>query len=565
MRLVRLRNINRSGAPDALATPAKPLLFRVLCVELLSFVSETTPHPIPMISRIPVCIIAAAFGAVSSFADVTLSPNGTVDRTSEINTALSSAANTIVTLNPGQYNHSGVITIPAGKTLRSLSSTNRAVLYATNTINIAVRLTGASPRLENMVVTTNYSGGFPLGSSSPNRTSANEDCLVWADNATNFNIRSVKAYNGRAGGIKARLGGGTSDTVRAYIQDCEVYDTLADGIHLAKGVSFVNVVNNDVHHTGDDMIAIVSYYDNGTTPICSNNKILDNTLGSNRHARGISVIGGYDIVVANNVIDSPWGSGIHVGSDGGAYVTHRAEWIYLNDNDVLNPNRGKGTSNAGIVLTGRNPVNGVEFLVTKVRMYRNTIIGSTGDNANDIATICHGVRIGDGANTTTNRLVSDVVMEDTFISTAKVGISISHTQDVTIRARPGNTASNKSSQIGYTFDQAIATNDRCRGTIVVQDTHMDGINKLKPTVPPETSAQNVDLPAIYIATPVSPHTLVSQIARNHLNYPQSDSLSRLIIAPYTAPNSAPDPGAGNKNTYGGTGAPALISDPTYLQ
>lgn len=80
----------------------------------------------------------------------------------------------------------------------------------------------------------------------------------------------------------------------------EVMSTLADGIHMTHGSHNVLVQGNVVRGTGDDMIAVVSYQAEGV--LTRNVLITGNSLEGNSWGRGITVVGGENVTISNNVV-----------------------------------------------------------------------------------------------------------------------------------------------------------------------------------------------------------------------------------------------------------------------
>ncbi|PFH30089.1 right-handed parallel beta-helix repeat-containing protein [Burkholderia sp. JKS000303] len=80
----------------------------------------------------------------------------------------------------------------------------------------------------------------------------------------------------------------------------EVMSTLADGIHITHGSRNVLVRGNVVRGTGDDMIAVVSYRQDGVPS--GNVLITGNSLEGNPWGRGITVVGGENVTISKNIV-----------------------------------------------------------------------------------------------------------------------------------------------------------------------------------------------------------------------------------------------------------------------
>lgn len=112
----------------------------------------------------------------------------------------------------------------------------------------------------------------------------------------------------------------------------EVLATLADGIHITHGAHNVLVRGNVVRGTGDDMIAVVSYQGDGV--LSRNVLIADNSLEGNAWGRGITVVGGADVTIANNVVRNVQVSaGILVAQEDSSR-TYGASGVLVENNEI---------------------------------------------------------------------------------------------------------------------------------------------------------------------------------------------------------------------------------------
>ncbi|MCA8156760.1 right-handed parallel beta-helix repeat-containing protein [Burkholderia contaminans] len=112
----------------------------------------------------------------------------------------------------------------------------------------------------------------------------------------------------------------------------EVQATLADGIHITHGARNVLVRGNVVRGTGDDMIAVVSYQGDGV--LSRNVLIADNSLEGNAWGRGITVVGGADVTIANNVVRNVQVSaGILVAQEDSSR-TYGASGVLVENNEI---------------------------------------------------------------------------------------------------------------------------------------------------------------------------------------------------------------------------------------
>ncbi|MBA9901746.1 right-handed parallel beta-helix repeat-containing protein [Burkholderia cepacia] len=114
----------------------------------------------------------------------------------------------------------------------------------------------------------------------------------------------------------------------------EVLSTLADGIHVTHGARDVLVQGNVVRDTGDDMIAVVSYRGDGV--LSRNVFITRNSLEGNTWGRGITVVGGADVTISNNVVRNVQvSSGILVAQED-SFQTYGASGVRIENNIIAN-------------------------------------------------------------------------------------------------------------------------------------------------------------------------------------------------------------------------------------
>ncbi|WP_321782556.1 right-handed parallel beta-helix repeat-containing protein [Burkholderia pyrrocinia] len=112
----------------------------------------------------------------------------------------------------------------------------------------------------------------------------------------------------------------------------EVLSTLADGIHITHGARNVLVQGNVVRGTGDDMIAVVSYQGDGV--LSRNVLITGNSLEGNAWGRGITVVGGADVTIANNIVRNVQVSaGILVAQED-SFRTYGASGVLVENNEI---------------------------------------------------------------------------------------------------------------------------------------------------------------------------------------------------------------------------------------
>jgi parallel beta-helix repeat protein len=120
--------------------------------------------------------------------------------------------------------------------------------------------------------------------------------------------------------------------------------TYADGIHMTHGSTNGRVLGNTVSETGDDGIAVVSYLGSGWEAQATANSswlaatdlanrdnnilIANNTVSNNYWGRGISVVGGRNVTIETNSVNSLW-------DRAAIYISREKEWQTTGVDNVL--------------------------------------------------------------------------------------------------------------------------------------------------------------------------------------------------------------------------------------
>lgn len=164
-----------------------------------------------------------------------------------------------------------------------------------------------------------------------------------------------------------------------------VHDTLADGIHMTRGARRGLVENNIVYHTGDDPIAVVSYQND--IGISRDILIRNNEVSGISWGRGITVVGGENVLIENNMVDTVTGcAGILVAQEK-FFKTDRVNNVLIQNNTIRNIQMGKKqkyTYQAAIDINsnGQKPVQNIKVL-------NNTIENSRFSGVRVFGKICN--------------------------------------------------------------------------------------------------------------------------------------------------------------------------------
>lgn len=264
-------------------------------------------------------------------------PNDDTDDTAAIQKALDSlTGGGWVELPAGNYVQAGVLRLTgAGVVLSGAQGADASgvVLTATDPKRQAVLLTGADTAVTSLTLT----------STAPDRGDALEDHRIVLDGSDGSIVTGVDIDGSAAVGIFAY-------GARNYtISDNVVANTNADGIHNTNGSQDGVIVNNTVQGVGDDCIAVVSYLGDGK--VTSAMTIQDNTCDGTE-ARGISVVGGEEVLIAGNTISDTAAAGIYLASED-SFQTYAPHRIKVAGNTVTGANTDTAIDHAGIFMYAR--------------------------------------------------------------------------------------------------------------------------------------------------------------------------------------------------------------------
>lgn len=250
---------------------------------------------------------------------------------------------------PGTYVHSRSLWI---KTPNTTLWSSGATLYATNPSDQAILLAADGVAVYN----------FTLYAVTSGRRSApwESRIAIFSDvnNAYPTHNNIVRQNRILAGDVGSPTTNGAS-AAGIYIYHAEnflvaentVQRSLSDGIHMTGGSSDGRVIGNFVHQTGDDLISIVSYLGDGWTQTSAQSEadtfaaradrnlvrnvvIASNEVGGNYWGRGVSVVGGHDVTIRNNLIeDTTMAAGVYLAREQ-SYTSFGVRNVLVQNNTI---------------------------------------------------------------------------------------------------------------------------------------------------------------------------------------------------------------------------------------
>ncbi|MFB9751426.1 chitobiase/beta-hexosaminidase C-terminal domain-containing protein [Paenibacillus hodogayensis] len=280
----------------------------------------------------------------SSYVDIRrfgAAPDDAIDDTEAIRGAIAEAkaTNKAVFVPAGTFRHSNHLYFDG---VSLLGTGSGSVLFATNDAkeNVQVRGSGVTVsdlKLLNMATT---------------RGNTDEHVRLNLNHATDYLVERVEVDGSYTAGIFNY--GATYGVIRNNF----VKNTKADGIHVTENTSHHIVIEyNKVTKAGDDMIAVVSY---GTGADYAHHIVIrGNLVYDNNWGRGITVVGGGDILIDGNTITNPKMAGIYIASES-SYKTNRVENVTVTNNTITNA--GLGTDYGALQVHANNrEITGVVF------------------------------------------------------------------------------------------------------------------------------------------------------------------------------------------------------------
>ncbi len=400
--------------------------------------------------------------------------DGVTDNQAALTSAIAAAVsqNKPLYVPPGVFRHSSVLPLNGASLF---GHGYISVLAASDPMNAAVRLNGDNTYVRKcrFVVL-----GATQREFNPAQTSLH---LI---GATNFEVSGCYFEGAACNAIIA------SDITSAYgdIYDNWVWNTFSDGIHLTRGAHHIDIWNNHVRDTGDDMIAVVSYANQPSQ--CNNIWVIGNDVRRQTHGRGISCVGSKDMVIEGNYIEKSDGSGVHVVSEV-SYDIYPVSNVSVLDNYITDT--ANESSHGGITVQGRPG-----YSVDNVLVDGNVILNSKS----------YGMRILDNAH--------NVTVQNNYIwSTVDSGIDCQNDiENITI-------ASNTIEETGHYGIFSYAPN--ATGSFVIDDNQFTNINNI-----PEVNENYVD---VIIISQGSTWSSVS-ISNNNYDNPGNCVLSRYMEISY---------------------------------
>jgi hypothetical protein len=264
----------------------------------------------PPFTPAPLNITAAPFGAVG---------NGSTDNTAAINAALAAgkAQGRRVFVPPGTFAYSGVLN---ATDVFIFGEGDASVLYSTNTTFAAIFVRGDGGGVESLRLT---------GITPTVRTSNPEGRRIHMLTASNFRVDNVTIDSGSGAAIMCN-----DISSHGTITNNRCSNTLADSIHITDRSHHILVEGNVIRNSGDDGVACVSYAPQGG--LVHHVTARRNDIRGNAGGRGMSVVGGSDVLYENNYLEDVASSAGMLVAQEDTYDTFAATNVIYRFNTIVN-------------------------------------------------------------------------------------------------------------------------------------------------------------------------------------------------------------------------------------
>lgn len=271
--------------------------------------------------------------------------DGTTDDAAAITAAIRSAKTKgqPVLLPAATCAYGSVLTLEG---VRMVGRGDASVLWALDPSRAAIFMRGSGPEVRSLKL---------AGSAPTARAAPWEGARIVVFGASNFVVENVTIDGAVGTGIQTARA-----ATQGVISNNRISNTLADGIHITGRASYINIVDNVVEGTGDDGIAVVSYQrDGGLTHHITAAR---NTVRNNKGGRGMSVVGGSDVLYEHNRISNTGRFACLYLAQEDSYKTLPISNVIVQYN-TLSHCGSAATGHAAVMLFGKSMANaGVQIL-----------------------------------------------------------------------------------------------------------------------------------------------------------------------------------------------------------
>ncbi len=246
----------------------------------------------------------------------------------------------------------GIVWLPPGRTYRTTNvirvTGDHTKLWAPNG-QAEIRPSATIGERRHALIIEEATGvgvyGLSFRSDGDRRRTALEDSTVVVDQSNETEVIGLEISGSPSAAIF--IFGASSKT---WVVGNDLYNNWADGVHFTDGSRrawvWDNVIINDERTKGDDGVACVTY---GTSARCGSMEWWDNSYLGGGWGRGLSVVGGDNIDIHDNLVMDTAAAGILVASEP-SYDIHGSDDIRIERNVVCRA--GHTVPHSGILISG---------------------------------------------------------------------------------------------------------------------------------------------------------------------------------------------------------------------
>jgi hypothetical protein len=344
--------------------------------------------------------------------------DGSTDDTAAIQAALDEGPGGAVFLPPGRYSITGIV-IPSDTELFGAGWSSQLVIRSTPLFYPLKIPAGAHDvHLYDFSVDGNKAAiGSAHPTWNPDTLNGGPACILIADGATNtcrrIYVDRLRVFD------SFRLGIVFQSVVDGAVRDCSVQENHRDGITLYYNTANVAIRGNTIIGCADDHIGINSENEFPYGHLCESIVVTDNTMlgpSPRGKGRGMTVRGGKDILIANNVFRDLSQSAIVLND----FETTPVTDTVIANNVIYRPGQG-----------GSHDKLGISVYNAKSHIRRLNIVGNMIRGTGHVA-----IRLWDVKATRVDDDICDVLIADNAIEDSPqegIGIGSSGINDVMIQ------------------------------------------------------------------------------------------------------------------------------------
>lgn len=218
--------------------------------------------------------------------------------------------------------------------VRGTTLSGAATLMAANEARSAFQIDADDVTVEQLTFTT---------PTTTQRWDAYEQQKIWISGHSGVVLRDVTVRGSAAAGVY--VGGGASHFL---LERVRIDGTRADGIHITQG-SHDGVIRRPVTtRTGDDGVAVVSYRQDGRP--CARIRVEEPTVLGTTGGRGVSVVGGVDVLITDVNIQRSAAAAIYVSAEGDPYFTAGVRDVQIRGGRILDANQDASIDHGAVLI-----------------------------------------------------------------------------------------------------------------------------------------------------------------------------------------------------------------------